>query len=602
MPMANWELLHITDLHYGDTYSDETKLPVPPAFRQNLKTGLRALIAAFLPRGTSQRAHIPLPDAVLLTGDLTNRGDPGGLDQLSDDWGSFLRVAANDRLVAVVPGNHDVRWRVDTSDPNLFDGKFEYFVKFVRSMSLRTCAIPTGSLATGEIQFRQSQGSPVVVDKDRGLVVVCINSAIRCGELNMDLVAEARKLVEASRPASNSEALLRWIEGRCLHDIAQVTTGQRALLEEALTDARRDVGPGWWNSALKVAVLHHHLVGFPGPVEYKEFESTLDAPQTLTLLARFGVQLVLTGHKHQSYETHQIVRVDGREHHMVVAGGATVLGGVIEAKRGFNQVHVSRSDNGAMTFRFRTVPIELGLDSFVARWKDNDWEKTRTVELPATLVVPGMDAVSLPIDRPGQSLPINSRHVRAHEAARIYSGVQLSEYCFYCKTLAENCDDFLFTLLTIDPTDLVFDLCRGVWPQDVTTFLQSIDDANLHFATFREHKNGVRLVVAHDESRWLEKNRPALPYLQALNGNMRCYVVQRSRLVELGGVLLADHTAVSTRICMYDREALMMTTGQIDINHKESFYSRLVDAERVDRTIFVPLVDFIATVAQGAHS
>lgn len=588
--MKKWQFLHMTDLHFVDTFTCDDKEPIPKEYRDNLRNVLTQKVRAFAPKGPNDTR--PIPDAVFITGDLSNSGEREGFTNLSSDWGGFFGAMAEKRIVAVVPGNHDVADGLEQSDPSFFDHKFEHFLEFLTSHPrIESCLIPRGGLDGGQIQFREDRRSPVVIDEKRHLVVICINSAIRCREINARRLSTGINLLKEVKPTADTKRLEAWIKERCAHDIAHVTEAQRVRLERDLIAAQEKHGEDWWQSALKVAVLHHHLVGFPGSVEHKTFESTVDAPQVLKLLAQFGVQLVLTGHKHQNYETHQIIRLGGREHHMVVAGGPTALGGVVEARRGLNQVEVTRTENGAMTFRFRTLEIESGSRSLAQQWNSPDWSKRRTVEIPGNLILPGANIKHPPQNDADLPIPVNPL-ARSHQAARIYSGVGLMEYCYYCKYLAESSREFLFTLLTIDPVRLIKDMYRGGWPDTLVDFRKTINQDHYHFSTFQKHENGVRLVVV-DDKEWVNRNRKAFEYLVELNGKMRCYVAKREDLLKMGGVLLADHTAVASTICMYDREALMMTTGPINVMDEGGFYAKLRNPEKIDKAKFTPLTEYI---------
>jgi 3',5'-cyclic AMP phosphodiesterase CpdA len=375
MPYNRWEILHLADLHFaspGTNFLDDNKIELPSKLRANIITSFHAELESYARKG-------PIPfDAAILSGDITTYGQPVGFTTFQKTTAPLVkRLLGGDGRMFIVPGNHDVRWMVDTDKDDHFDVKFADFLKMVESVGAVTSLIPRGKVTslspagTAESQTETldflAAGSPLVVDPGRRLVVLCINSSVTCGEYAVGMrdelrapVVEAMKQIElikgngdkplggASGAAIHAlryqlEESLKKIEKRSLFDPSQVTHSQlerlRALIE--LERSRPD-GAAVWDESLRVAVLHHPLMPFPGQVtELKMFESMLDASRVLDFLAEHRFHLVLSGHKHQEYVQPRRT-LDGPE--FLIVGGPTVAGGCPQdSPRGYQVIEAVRN-------------------------------------------------------------------------------------------------------------------------------------------------------------------------------------------------------------------------------------------------------------------
>ena len=105
------------------------------------------------------------------------------------------------------------------------------------------------------------------------------------------------------------------------------------MLQNRMDTEKKDLGDKW-QSCLKVALMHHHVVHYPGQqTEHKGYEFMVDSPRVLEFLESFDFDIVLTGHKHQPYE--RVERFKNRD--MFIIGGPTV-GGYTSSYRGFRLV------------------------------------------------------------------------------------------------------------------------------------------------------------------------------------------------------------------------------------------------------------------------
>lgn len=347
-------ILHLTDLHFpgppalaqgrvGDSaqrFSDEVKtISREPLFRDKWVTSLHSLLSHLRP---SQEAGF---DLIGVTGDIAHQNNPQG----RQDFAKFtapllarlLRRSGGERGFCLVPGNHDVPADLPPDKPDYFTQKFEGFRGLLEDIQQKaqiqptTCLIPEGPMHSSdwrdELRFRS--GRPWFYDPEQNLFVLCLNSAIRCWEHQHD-------------PDS----------GVVTYDIAHITQTQRHHLVQELhafrnqfkdeprdpKDPCKSERAATWQSMLRVALLHHHPLPFPGQItEQKPFEGLVDAGLVLDIFRQFDFQVILCGHKHQHY----VQKINfGRGDMLFVGGGAgTGVGGSLSllevsrsAVRGFD--------------------------------------------------------------------------------------------------------------------------------------------------------------------------------------------------------------------------------------------------------------------------
>lgn len=137
--------------------------------------------------------------------------------------------------------------------------------------------------------------APQVHDRvdDLGAVIVTLNSAIRVQE------------------------------GKPDEDRGHVDNRQLEALEDELTRLDRER----LDSAIRVALIHHHPVLIPALVEGgRGHDAVHNAGMLLTILRRFGFHLVLHGHKHNPHvftEDSRAAYVTSEQHPILVAAGGS---------------------------------------------------------------------------------------------------------------------------------------------------------------------------------------------------------------------------------------------------------------------------------------
>lgn len=366
MPEIKCKILHLSDLHYtemsDDAFSqflDETKEKVPIGYRVRVTD-----IAHHLMEELEKQEECY--DGICVTGDFTDRGDEAGFAKVERELIDRLRKLCREpRAICCVPGNHDVKWFLSATDANFLSKKFLRYKQFVEQNNLTSSLIPKGDVSHHRVTFEEDF-HPVYLNAEKKLAILCINSAMRCGELNearrQAILKPARDAVEALKALehcfvgapSNDKDHVNIIQERLekivdavsplsIFDIAQVTHDQIIALKRELDDARDQVGSEVWDQYLKIAILHHHLSTFDSQqTEHKAFEMCNDSSEVLGFLCDHQFDAVLTGHKHQPYVTTRTFN----NRKIVVIGCSTIAGhptrGVLQ---GLQALEISKRDD-----------------------------------------------------------------------------------------------------------------------------------------------------------------------------------------------------------------------------------------------------------------
>jgi 3',5'-cyclic AMP phosphodiesterase CpdA len=358
-------LLHLSDLHYespDSNFQDDDKSFVPPALRQSAFGNLLSILSNCF---ASSRF-----DLVAITGDITTHGKASGFAASQKKLIPALQklVPAPD-AIHICPGNHDVTWGLDREKADYFTKKFEAFRALAEAMQATCSLIPEGSIPADlnePLSYATTVRGPVRVDSEKRLLTLCINSSIRCGEVNTGL---RTKLIE---PLNQIAGVLNKLEDdvqirialahlsdlqkrlnkSTVFDIAHVTFPQVDELRGRLEKVRAETGSEW-DHYTKIAVMHHHLAPFHYQVpEYKDFELTADAASVLDLLGGYDFDCVLTGHKHQPY----ITKWRSSKRETLIIGGMTIGGFPVPGYyQGFRHIVIQRMP-GITHFRIADIP------------------------------------------------------------------------------------------------------------------------------------------------------------------------------------------------------------------------------------------------------
>jgi predicted phosphodiesterase len=381
--MTQASILHLSDIHYKSpetNFANDNKADVPPEMQVNVFSGLYQILDhAFAEK------HFA---AIAVCGDITTHGHPEGFVMFKKEiYGSLRRLVAESQAICMVPGNHDVIWGIIPDKVDYFDHKFRAFRLCVETTEATSCLIPTGRMMgkadNAKLDFlTHGHGAyhirgPLYVNHDKRLVIACINSSLRCGEVNQkmrrslrDPVEEACRKLASLKPALKGKRrcenlleaarlmlddLLPMLDRHSVFDIPQITQAQMSRLGSCIMKAKAGLKDRW-SSYIKVAMLHHHLVPFASQIpEYKAFEVAADAAGVLEMLAGHGFQVILTGHKHQRYQ--QKIMFEDRE--VVIAGGLTVGGYPVTGHgQGVQCVDIEQDDD-ALRVKITDLPCDL---------------------------------------------------------------------------------------------------------------------------------------------------------------------------------------------------------------------------------------------------
>lgn len=381
-----WNILHLTDLHFGQLsnlneslFLDDNKEAVAAEFRESIIKRFCHLL---------EHGRIALKaDAIVVTGDITTAGAEDGFTFFSEKIVPYLmQLVDSPAAICIVPGNHDVVWNLSRSDAKLFDKKFEKFGEMVRKVGATSCLLPTGTVdnsTQSDLEFLEldrDDTTPIYIDPAKKLLVLCINSAIRCGEVNekrrsqieaplnkmLRNVEEVQDSVRYANPDAKTKLehmkvdlndLKEMAAFQTVFDVAHVTEPQLLRLSSKLEYLQQKYSAEW-DSFLRVAIMHHHLMPFSRQAtEHKPYDLITDAANVRDFLGDFRFHVMLTGHKHQPYaQVHA-----RRENRLLVAGGPTVGGAPVTGyDHGFRHMKVV-NDDGGMTAKIAEIRLNQAL-------------------------------------------------------------------------------------------------------------------------------------------------------------------------------------------------------------------------------------------------
>lgn len=243
-------ILHLSDLHFGKNHRFNRDRRYPRADAPSLQ---RALI-------TSLDASGKKPDIVVVSGDLTERGDSREFRQAR----AFLNTLAKHLKLkpthfTVVPGNHDVRWSEDATDSVSNDrDRLTEYRDFYELLYKQPSIERSPACRIGFYQFEEKPNVAIV-----GLDSCVIEDSQTAGVGYVGVTQLNNTLEKLKRMTSE--------ETKCI----------------------------------KIAVLHHHLIPVAYleklPKEEKNFSLVVDATRVLTRLQEEGFTFILHGHQHQPF-------------------------------------------------------------------------------------------------------------------------------------------------------------------------------------------------------------------------------------------------------------------------------------------------------------
>ncbi|WP_461187955.1 metallophosphoesterase [Arthrobacter sp. Z4-13] len=287
-------LLHLSDLHLtaggGDTLSDAKVAVVARSQQQTriarIKSSLRNL-------GEQLTLDGQTLDAIVITGDVTEKGSPEGFDLLPAVLAPLGKSLPNADRILVVPGNHDVAWGTPPSSSD----RYEAFLR-LRSHGYRT------ALLDG-VDFDENGAvvpdvlPPVLVALDSSYVVIGLNSSDYSGveaATNGNLEAHLQVLEQLRESEPAVEALYQAWKARGRFDMARVGRTQFRVASDALSTGILTTRP----EPLRIAALHHQVIPVGTSEEIKPFEAILNLGELRDWLATNKIDVAIHGHKHEA--------------------------------------------------------------------------------------------------------------------------------------------------------------------------------------------------------------------------------------------------------------------------------------------------------------
>lgn len=287
-------LLHLSDLHLasdddGDVVADRKEDVIALGKQQTrlgiLKNSMWALGESLLQTGTEL-------DSILISGDITVRGQQEGFDLLDSVLNCLGQAKPAAERILIIPGNHDV---VRFTEP----GSKERYEPF---LTLRTKPYKMAYLEGVDLDAdgnRQNGTDPIIVARDESFVLVGLNSSNYCGidrATEGPLVEHLPLLQQQAKSDKAVEALLRAWKSRGLADIARLDAIQLIAARTSLISALKDVTA---HSPLRIAALHHQVQPVTVTEEIKSFDAILNLGEFRDWLVANRIDVVLHGHKHE---------------------------------------------------------------------------------------------------------------------------------------------------------------------------------------------------------------------------------------------------------------------------------------------------------------
>jgi 3',5'-cyclic AMP phosphodiesterase CpdA len=335
-------LLHLSDLHLAnapaeDTLGDYKIEAVKEADRISrarlLKNTLKAL-AAWLAENNTKL------DGVIVTGDVTTRGDPAGYGQLPSLLSALGTALPEPQQIVVVPGNHDVTWGTEPSS----EERYRAFIEGVRAVGYVTPLLD----GIDYIGDEPSAGAnPLFTGSD--FIVAAVNSTDMCGIIEPfqgDAAAEFEGLIAAGGLSEELQAQIRRVR---TYDMPRVNHRQMAALAGIIDHTD--------NSLVRIVALHHHLVPVREEEEVKPFEAIVNLGAFNTFLGESGIDVVLHGHKHVPQVQTLALTGPGGERRFAVVSSCGTIGGT--AGTGHEIAKLIKIDSSLPTLRrvqILTVP------------------------------------------------------------------------------------------------------------------------------------------------------------------------------------------------------------------------------------------------------
>lgn len=259
-------IVHLSDPHFGGYERDGKHVDMHRFFDSENSTSLSDSLTAEISRAAQTRGARLEEIVLVVSGDLTYTAKESEFRRVQV-WLSELieRLGISSSQIVVVPGNHDVDWKLAEIEKSR---RFDNYSGFLCNLYGRDQFHALYPLAKWDFQITTARpkASEVLYFRRHGpTVIVGLNSCVY----------------------ETHQEHYGFIGLNQLHNV-------KGLLE------------GVDEAVVKIAVMHHHLHPFPEPLDIREGSNALvdistvrDAGLVEQSLERLGFDLVLHGHKHK---------------------------------------------------------------------------------------------------------------------------------------------------------------------------------------------------------------------------------------------------------------------------------------------------------------
>lgn len=386
--LAPLRIHHLSDVHVGPKTATEVDIRFGGVVANDLgrASAAKDVRTSYLAHLRSQQMHGQGPHLVLLTGDLTEFGNPQQYDDLRGWLGDLLGVVKSDHHPCLLPdtprmliagGNHDVDWGQTAvgTDAHL---RHVRFAKFLEHFG--------GDVAHPHLERPVDIRKLSVVDlPDAELSIVLLGSAELGGQviddpLRAELVGLAEKLPLTGARRRKLDALrTRNLIHEAVSALFDGLTGlsdEQQKVAQKIRDHVSRVDPSLvhtkvidglrthrWRAKVRIAALHHP-VSHVGATEVGHFTAMTNANALKDALLQRGFALVLHGHIHAGRFVAEEWpdRYPGRT--LRFASAPSLGSSEIAANNGYNEVTLLRDldDAGQPTVRMLVQRVTHQVD------------------------------------------------------------------------------------------------------------------------------------------------------------------------------------------------------------------------------------------------
>lgn len=324
------QIYHLSDLHFPHEPIADRKL----SFGQDYDPNIGALPGEIFREFIQNAEPIAAKDwrFLIVSGDLASKATFEELREgvkFIEKTQADLRPPVKDDQVVIVPGNHDVNWKIATSSSQSSQ-KFDTFRSRINDTG-RKYLLPT---------FSERAGDPCRFYPNQGVLIYALNSCLLGGVVKeeiKDAQAALKTMSELLDSHARNDAVLREEIQQAITKLKKIGDAPSVIdaglvgkdfigriaddlrrKRKSLSNTRKQI----FDNSFRIAVLHHHVSSFT-PAETKEFEELIDAGALKAALLRQGFHMVLHGHKHQPRITREsIIDKRGERSLVIVAAGS----------------------------------------------------------------------------------------------------------------------------------------------------------------------------------------------------------------------------------------------------------------------------------------